>query len=204
MFARLFATVSLLCVSAPVLAADGGPFAPVPAIGAGAKASGLEMRVVQYDGSTNGRIRIEVRNPTRQPVEFSARGLYFVPGGNPDQAPQRLGAVGPFQVRTEKGLERREKLMIAPGGTSELQLDVYCIDSHRSSPSSGTAFRPAKDRIPDHITGAIDKDAKKATESLGGVADPRAKGVVQSTVWKNRDARWVPLDGEGTQEVGKR
>jgi len=31
-----------------------------------------------------------------------------------------------------------------------------------------------------------------------------AKAAVQSEVWKNRDKKWIELDGEGRQELGKR
>ena len=65
------------------------------------------MRIVQYEGSTNGAITVEVKNPTGQPQEFSAKGIYFVPTGNPNEAPQRLGAVGPFQLQTANGPSQR-------------------------------------------------------------------------------------------------
>src|SRR5689334_15794283 len=39
----------------------------------------LEMRAVQYDGSTNGRLHVQVRNPGKTAQKFSAKGLYFVP-----------------------------------------------------------------------------------------------------------------------------
>ena len=31
-----------------------------------------------------------------------------------------------------------------------------------------------------------------------------AKSKIQSEVWRSRDSKWVPLDGEGKQEVGKK
>jgi len=34
-------------------------------------------------------------------------------------------------------------------------------------------------------------------------AAPAAKGAVQSEVWKNRDKKWIKLDGEGEQEAAK-
>jgi hypothetical protein len=87
-----------------------------------------------------------------------------------------------------------------------MKLDVYCIDSHRASPSSSTGFGLAKDRVPKRIVEAIARDADKATRGLGGVASPApaAKSAVQSEVWKNRDAKWIELDGEGKQEAGKK
>src|SRR5262245_32575984 len=76
--------------------------APIPTEQTGGKASGLELRIVRYDGATNGVLEVEVKNPRGEPADFSARGLYFVPDGNANAAPQRLGAVGPFNVKTEK------------------------------------------------------------------------------------------------------
>src|SRR5262249_13202214 len=58
----------------------------------------LDVRAVQYDGSTNGKLVVQVKNNGKSAQKFSAQGLYFVPEGNPDSAPQRLGAVGPMQV----------------------------------------------------------------------------------------------------------
>ena len=71
------------------------------------KTSPLLMRIVQYQGSTNGAITVEVKNPTDTPQEFSAKGIYFVPTGNANEAPQRLGAVGPFQLQSANGASRR-------------------------------------------------------------------------------------------------
>jgi hypothetical protein len=168
------------------------------------KTSPLLMRIVQYQGSTNGAITVEVKNPTNTPQEFSAKGIYFVPTANANEAPQRLGAVGPFQLQSNNGLSQRmEHLTIAAGATERLKLDVYCIDSHRASPSSSTLFRIAKDRVPAALSKAIDADANAAAEGYGGVSSPKAKSSVQSEVWKNRDKKWIPLDGEGKQEAAK-
>ena len=154
---------------------------------------------MQYAGSTNGAITVDVKNPSAEPQEFSAKGLYFVPQGNANEAPQRLGAVGPFQVLSAGGGQRADHLTIAPGATERLALDVYCIDSHRASPGPSTPFRVAKDRVPPALTRAIDKDAVAASRSYGGVSAPAAKAKVQSEVWKNRDADWIELDGEGSR-----
>jgi hypothetical protein len=202
MILRALFGLGLLLLAAPALAGDS--FVPIPADQTGGQKTGLEIRVTGYDGSVNGQIGVDVRNPQKHPVEFAARGLYFVPNGNPDTAPQRLGAVGPFRVKTDKGWEQREKMTIAAGAVANLKLDVYCIDSHRGSPSSATGFHMGKDRIPKTITDDIYRDATKASEKSGGIASPSAKGDVQSQVWKNRDKKWVELDGEGKQEVGKK
>src|SRR6516162_4961188 len=128
MWMRTLLAVAGLALGLPGIAlAQHDGFAPIPAEQTGGKVTGLELRVVKYDGSVNGELGVEVRNPRQQPVEFSAKGLYFVPNGNPDSAPQRVGAVGPFQVKTANGWERREKLTIAAGATEKLKLDVYCI-----------------------------------------------------------------------------
>jgi hypothetical protein len=194
--------LSTLLISVPALADRG--FAPIPAAETGGKPPGLELRIVRYDGSTNGELSVEVRNPGTEPAAFEAHGLYFVPRGNANEAPQRLGAVGPFKVKTAGGWQRREATTLAPGETARLHLDVYCIDSHRSSPDSSTPFRMARGRVPKPIVQAIAQDAQKAAAGLGGVSSPRAKGAVQSQVWKNRDQKWIELDGEGAQEAGKR
>lgn len=170
----------------------------------GASPSDLRLRIVEYRGSTNGAITVEVQNPTNKAQEFSAKGLYFVPEGNADQAPQRLGAVGPFVVEGANGPERRDRLTVGAGTTVRLTLDVYCIDSHRSSPSSSTVFRVAKDRVPPALARAINDDAAASSAGLGGVFAPAAKSAVQSEVWKNRDKKWIELDGEGKQEAAKR
>lgn len=199
---RLLIAVFLFLV--PLYASADTDFAPIPADQTQGKSTGLELRVAAYNGSTNGILEVDVKNPTARPVEFSAKGLYFVPGGDPNHAPQRLGAVGPFQVEIQSHWERREQLTLAAGSTTRLKLDVYCIDSHRASPSSATPFRLAKDRVPKPIVDAIDKDAAAAAVPMGGVSAPRAKSAVQSEVWKNRDKKWVELDGEGSQEAAKK
>ena len=84
-----------------------------------------------------------------------------------------------------------------------MTLDVYCIDSHRASPSSSTSFRVAKERAPKPLVQSIDEDASRAAADYGGVSAPAAKGAVQSEVWKNRDKKWIKLDGEGAQEAAK-
>jgi hypothetical protein len=169
----------------------------------GGKPSPLLMRIVKYQGSTNGAITVDVKNPTGEPQEFSAKGVYFVPQSNANVAPQRLGAVGPFLLHGAGKKERREKMTVAPGATERLSLDVYCIDSHRASPSPATSFRIAKDRVPESLTREISDSAEQAAKPYGGVSAAPAKAAVQSEVWKNRDKKWIELDGEGRQEIGK-
>jgi hypothetical protein len=168
--------------------------------------SKLEARAVQYDGSTNGRLTVQIRNPGKSAQKFSAQGLYFVPEGNPDTAPQRLGAVGPMQIAND-GKELTE-LDVAPGATVEVVLDVFCIDSHRSSPSPQNSFSVGVKRMPKELVQTIEKRADQAVDtarSQGNAAPrPAAKSNIQGEVWRSRDAKWVELDGEGKQEVGKK
>jgi hypothetical protein len=197
--------VSFFVLSSAVFAAPAqaeGPYAALPP-SKGGRPSGVSLRILKYDGATNGVLEVEVKNTRDATTQFSARGLYFVPQGNPDSAPQRLGAVGPFSVKTEHGWERRESLPLAPGTKATLKLDVYCIDSHRGSPSPATNFRVAKDRVPEALSNDIAHDAAGAARGYGGVSAPAAKGAVQSQVWKNRDKKWLKLDGEGAQEAAK-
>jgi hypothetical protein len=171
-----------------------------------AERGNLQVRVVSYDGSTNGLLSVQVKNTSKKPMVFMARGLYFVPDGDPDQAPQRLGAVGPFEIATDKEDAepvRREKTTIAPGATVSLTLDVFCIDSHRSSPSSSTPFTIGKSRMPASLASDIDKQAKRAAKGSASYAAPAAAADVQAEVWKARDKKWIELDGEGVQEAAK-
>jgi hypothetical protein len=194
----------LLCGSA---AAD-NKFHAMPA--AKAERGNLQVRVVSYDGSTNGELTVQVKNTSKKPMVFIARGLYFVPDGDPDQAPQRLGAVGPFEIATDKedaAPARAEKVTIAAGQTVDLTLDVFCIDSHRASPSPSTPFTVGKTKMPATLAADIDKNARRAAKGKAaagsGYAAPAAAADVQAEVWKARDAKWIKLDGEGDQEAAK-
>ena len=207
---RMLSVLSLfglgLVVSSAAMAADGFGKLPVDKSGG---SNGLLMRIVKYEGNTNGAITVDIRNPLPTPQAFSAKGVYFVPESHADQAPQRLGAVGPFQVHGQVHDKagprpRVEHMIIAPGATQRLTLDVYCIDSHRASPDSNTTFRVARSKLPDSLTREISADAERSAAAYGGVSAAAAKPAVQSEVWKNRDKKWIELDGEGRQEVGKR
>ncbi len=70
-------------------------FVPLPDVGDKAE---LQIRVVRYDGSTNGKMVVDVRNNGKTRTRFVAEGIYFIPAGDPEKAPQRLGAAGPFTV----------------------------------------------------------------------------------------------------------
>ena len=169
------------------------------------KGAGLQLRVVSYDGAVNGELTVEIKNTGRVATTFNASGLYFVPDGDPDRAPQRLGAVGPMQLLAggEAAPERKDEVAIAAGATVQVTLDVFCIDSHRPSPTSETPFTVARARMPKRLAEEIDVVGARAAGSVGGYAAPAAKSRIQSDVWQARDAKWVPLAGEGVQEATK-
>jgi hypothetical protein len=197
----LFAFAASLASLSPAAHADKG-FAPVPAMH-GEKEQPFDLRIVSYDGSTNGALTVEVRNKTKVARTFDAQGLYFVPQMNANEAPQRLGAVGALQTEKGGAWTYGENTNVAAGETVRVKLDVFCIDSHRASPTSSTPFALAKDRLPKELSTNIRGAAKKAADSVGGYAAPMAKSNMQGEVWKNRDADWIELEGEGKQEVGK-
>jgi hypothetical protein len=194
----VLALLALLLAAGPALADE--KFHSVPKSGKGK--SKLQLRVVAYNGSTNGTLTVEVKNPTGKPLTFSAEGLYFVPDGDPDKAPQRLGAVGPMQIaegdddRDDDG--EVESVTIPAEDSVTLSLEVFCIDSHRASPSASTDFTIAKKRMPKQLVRDIDRDARKAAKSAGSYE--AANDDIQGAVWKNRNKKWVELDGEGDQE----
>lgn len=175
-------------------------FHPVPAAGKGKK---MKLRVVGYDGATNGELTVEVKNTGKAAATFDARGLYFVPDMDPAEAPQRLGAVGPMVIAEGDVTRRQDSVRIAPGETVTVVLDVFCIDSHRASPSSETPFTVGKKRMPKSLAKRVDAAGRKAAKKAGGFESAKAKSAVQGAVWKTRDAVWVELEGEGEQEATK-
>jgi hypothetical protein len=167
------------------------------------KATPLKMRVVGYKGGTNGAITVEVLNPGKASSQFAAQGLYFVPETDTNDAPQRLGAVGPLRIRSDGKWRTDQSVAVPPAGAVTLELDVYCIDSHRRSPKTGDRFRLAQTRMPRELAREIHEESSKAAGAMGGFAAPAAKSAVQSQVWKARDKKWLKLEGEGRQEAGK-
>ncbi|MBT9554919.1 MAG: hypothetical protein IV100_02770 [Myxococcales bacterium] len=197
---------ALLVVFAAVLAASSAfateaPFQALPKAAEGA-ASGLRLKVLRYDGNTNGGMVVEVRNPTQTPHYFEAQGLYFVPNMKPDEAPQRLGAAGPFSVERGGTWVTDEKLELAPGASATLRLEVFCIDSHRSSPSAETPFRLAKARLPKGISGPIEAGTKAILQGHNAKTAREAAGAVQEHVWETRNKAWLPVEGERVDERG--
>ena len=169
------------------------------------KTSPLLMRIVQYQGSTNGAITVEVKNPTGAPQEFSAKGIYFVPTGNANEAPQRLGAVGPFQLQSANGH------VAADGSDDDCRGRDGAVDAgrllHRFAPREPQLVDVVPRRQgprPGAARAAPSTPTRhKSAEGHGGVSAPAAKSAVQSEVWKNRDKKWIELDGEGKQEAAK-
>lgn len=194
--ARIAAFLALLVGSA---LADAKPPAPLPALD-GAK-SQISMRIIRYTGGVNGEMVVEVQNQGSRPEVFSAQGLYFVPEGDPDKAPQRLGAAGPFQVVGEGQPRSMEKLPLAPRAKAQVRLQVFCIDSHRGSPTAQHSFNLGKERLPKQLRTEIDGKAKAALGRHGGRM-PAAKSAIQSEVWHARDKNWIKLDGERKNEKG--
>jgi hypothetical protein len=169
--------------------------------------SSLVIRATEYDGAVNGTLKVQVKNTQKTAQKFTATGLYFVPQGDPDTAPQRLGAVGPMQLATDRKKEQAS-IEVPAGATVEVALDVFCIDSHRGSPSPKNVFDVGGTRMPKELSQQIETSADEAVASArkSGESAPRpaAKSAIQSKVWESRDASWVELDGEGKQEVAKK
>jgi hypothetical protein len=140
-----------------------------------------------------------VRNTGKKAASFSAQGLYFIPDGDADEAPQRLGAVGPFVVAGSD--DRDDTLTIAAGDTVTVILDVFCIDSHRDSPDSSTPFTVSSKRMPAKLAREIDEEASEAKKGSGSREE--SFDDVQDEVWRARDKAWVKLKGEGSQEADK-
>ncbi|HEX4451721.1 MAG TPA: hypothetical protein VH143_12670 [Kofleriaceae bacterium] len=169
----------------------------------------LAVRAVQYDGSVNGTLKVEVKNSDKVAHQFTATGLYFVPQGDPDSAPQRLGAVGPLHLGDDA--KERTAVDVPAGQTIEVAVDVFCIDSHRDAPTSANKFDVGATRMPVELSRAIEQRADQAVSEMK-TANPSAppaatramaKGAIQSGVWDSRNRKWTKLDGEGKQETGK-
>ena len=169
--------------------------------------SSLQIRAVEYDGSVNGTLKVQIKNTQKTAQKFTATGLYFVPQGDPDTAPQRLGAVGPMQLASDTKKEQAS-IDVPAGATVDVALDVFCIDSHRGSPGPANAFDVGAKRMPKQLSQQIELSADEAvaTARKSGEAQPRpaAKSAIQSGVWKSRDEKWIELDGEGKQEAKKK
>ncbi|MDD9967217.1 MAG: hypothetical protein OXR73_13370 [Myxococcales bacterium] len=177
---------------------DGNAYHRVPET----ESDALEMRTIEYQGGTNGRMIIEVHNRGETAQDFRAEGLFFVPAGNPEKSPQRLGAAGPFELMDGKQATGKpiHQVSVPAAQSLRLALHVFCIDSHRASPNSLTSFSAAKKRLPGKLRGKIDKETKAIMRRNGNRMSRRAKSDIQSHVWRTRNADWVKLEGERAQE----
>ena len=197
LFSVLLASLGFLALAAPARAET--PFSPVPALEG--KKTTLQIRQLDFSGGASGHITVEVRNPAKQPQAFEAKGIYFVPHGDAQSAPQREGAVGPFEVKEGQGWRRAEHLMIQPGKTVVLKLQTFCLDSHRGAPGKGQGYGVARERLPKDLINQNETAAKRAIKAKAGKVD-EAQGDIQSNVWSNRNMMWIQLEGERKDEKG--
>lgn len=204
---RLLTRLSILAIALSLTGispARADKFKSVPTLD-GKRSKNLEIRFVHYDGSTNGAMIVDVKNTGKRAEEFTSEGLYFVPTGDPEKAPQRLGAGGPFaEIATNStsgqgATGHTQKLMIKPGQTRRLALEVFCIDSHRASPSSDTKFSLAADRMPKKLRSEINTGNQAILRQNKGDVR-KAKSAIQSNMWKTRDKKWIELEGERKNE----
>lgn len=163
------------------------------------KSSSMKVKFVRYTGGTNGQIVVDIKNVGKAEARFQAQGLYFVPSGDPERAPQRLGAAGPFQAQEQGKWTEQEKLSLKAGEVRRLKLQVFCLDSHRSSPGSDQGFSVARERLPKELRRTISKGAADIYLKSGKKM-PAAKGAIQSHVWESRNKKWLKLQGERKQE----
>ena len=147
--------------------------------------SSLQIRAVEYDGAVNGTLKVQIKNTQKTAQQFTATGLYFVPEGDPDTAPQRLGAVGPMQLATDSKKEQAS-IEVPAGATVDVALDVFCIDSHRGSPTTKNVFDVGSTRMPKELSHQIetgaDEEVAKARRSGESRPRPAAKSGIQSKV----------------------
>lgn len=159
----------------------------------------LQIRFVKYTGGSSGRMVVDVRNAGVKSARFAAKGLFFVPEGDPDKAPQRLGAAGPFEVNGDDDTkDGKDSLWLAPGATRRLKLQVFCLDSHRSSPGVSQKFQVAAKRLPKTLRNQIEDGAQDFVRQHKGKSS--ANGAIQSHVWKTRNKKWIKLEGERINE----
>ena len=192
----LLAWLVSLVAAGPALADS---FTAMPTLDA-KKQNDLQIRFVRYDGSTNGAMVVEIRNKGKRTSSFSAEGLFFVPTGDPEKAPQRLGAAGPFVEIASSGKgAHKEKVDLRPGETKQLALEVFCIDSHRASPNSNTRFTVAKKRMPKQLRQEVSAGSKQIIKRNKGSVS-KSKSAIQSHMWQTRDKKWIKLEGERKNE----
>lgn len=192
-------TLLLLAIAPGTAGADS--FVAVPKLDGAKTSEGLQIKFVRYTGGTNGEMIVDVKNTSKRIRTFAAEGIFFVPKGDPEKSPQRLGAAGPFDLVQGKRRQEQNELSLQPGQVERLHLAVFCIDSHRSSPSASHEFKIAKKRVPKQLRAKIKAGTKRIIHQNKGNSKARAtKSAIQSHVWKSRDKDWIPLEGERAQE----
>ena len=77
---------------------------------------------------------------------------------------------------------------------------MFCIDSHRSSPSSSTPFRLAQKRLPKDLTLEIEQGTQKLMKARKAPSAKSVSSDVQGHVWQTRNKKWIKLEGERTDE----
>jgi len=192
------ATLILALLSSPARAKS---YTAVP--GLEGQNTKLKIKFVKYTGGATGKMVVKVKNTGKHGARFKARGLYFVPNGDPESAPQRLGAAGPYEVEEQGKWRRTEDMMIPPGAERELRLQVFCIDSHRSSPGNKQGFQVARERMPAELRSKISSGAKAIIKKNKGKVDS-ANSEIQGYIWETRDKKWIKLQGERKQEKSPR
>jgi len=182
--------------SAETLSSRG--FSPMPA--RAGQTNSLKIKFVRYTGGASGRMVVDLRNDSRKSTTFQPKGLFFVPQMDPERAPQRLGAAGPFEVDQGQGWVLHQKISVRPGKTVRVKLQVFCLDSHRSSPSVSQRFRIAKKLLPKSIRKTIVAGAAKTYRKYKGRLAAPAASEVQGKVWRTRNKKWIKIEGERKNE----
>ena len=90
--------------------------------------------------------------------------------------------------------------MLAPSQKATLRLQLFCIDSHRASPSSSTPFRLAQKRLPKQLRQDIEKGTRALLKSKKAKNAKQIRGDVQGHGWKTRNKKWIRLEGERSNE----
>jgi hypothetical protein len=191
--ARTFSFLVLLCVSTAANANE--QFTTLPSDTGRSKA--LKIRFVHYTGGSTGRMIVDIKNTSNRAQRFEAKGLFFVPRGDPEKAPQRLGAAGPF----EEGGKQKKSVILSAGSTKRLHLQVFCLDSHRASPSAAQSFRVAKKLLPKTLRRQIASGAKYLIKAgKRKMSRDTLNSQIQGHVWRTRNAKWIEIEGERASE----
>lgn len=189
---------AVLCLAPLGSAQARSGYGSLPALGG--KGKTLRIKIIGYKG---GKMHVKVRNVGRASVAFRADGLFFVPAGKPERAPQRMGAAGPMEVSEAGTWKRKMAHRIGAKKTATFRLDVFCLDSHRASPSDGQAFSVAKKRLPKRLRRKIVEGSNRIYRKAKRYKRP-SRRAIQGYIWKTRNKRWIKLQGERKGEKTRR